>query len=277
MNARKRRAPEPLLPLRSAKVPRTTQQHPLGGNATPNQIMGLGARWRTFGHNLTELVKDTIVYFTGEKLLVRPSEREHLFTNLKSGNTPDATTQCTLPPTPPPLEPPLRPCSSQDIIPPSRDPTPPLIPPPPARHSRDHPPARKALLLPAPSQPSMSQTGKELVVQKTGLLSPPTTHSTLSSSASSGSFTGLGTYPDVEAALEKVRQAQEGYGPVRVYRDRQHIYAKSVSTYFVHILVIDVEECGQHKVRSRIEWKKTIEEMEMELFELHRKYGTYSV
>ncbi|KAH8100525.1 hypothetical protein BXZ70DRAFT_155676 [Cristinia sonorae] len=143
MNARKRRA-EPLLPLRAAKVARTTRHHPLCGNATPSQEVGLMARWTAIVAEFMELGRDTLSSFFG-KSTEEPFE-EHVPL-----------------PTPPPADsPPRRSCSSHDAR--SR-------PHKPLPQSRDHPPARRPLLPPparSVSHPSISQTARGVDAQKSG-------------------------------------------------------------------------------------------------------------
>lgn len=62
MNARKRRSPEPLLPVRSTKVPRTARHHPQGGNATASRTEPETSRerWIMFGELFMKLGVDTV-------------------------------------------------------------------------------------------------------------------------------------------------------------------------------------------------------------------------
>lgn len=222
MNARKRRAPEPLLPVRSTKVPRTARSHPQGGHATVSQTEseGLIERWTMFGEMFMKLGVDTIHYVCclfgmtvsvqHDLVLMRHAagtptsqqdEREHDRPVRTRQPEPSASAKRT------PIEPP----------PPPRAPT---------RPSDDPSRSRRMLPPPPPRPSSSSQTGRELRIQKTGLPSPPTTNVSLDSSTSSGSLTGY--HPEIDAALQKVQSRERRSS--QTSREREHIYARKVCT-----------------------------------------------
>ncbi|THH26655.1 hypothetical protein EUX98_g7530 [Antrodiella citrinella] len=65
-----------------------------------------------------------------------------------------------------------------------------------------------------------------------------------------------GSYPELDAAIVKVGRARAGDGRVvKSYRERPHIYDR------------------KHKKETPLYWKKTLEEMKQELFEIHKKRG----
>lgn len=222
MNARKRRAPEPLLPVRSTKVPRTARSHPQGGHATVSQTEseGLIERWTMFGEMFMKLGVDTIHYVCclfgmtvsvqHDLVLMCPTagtptsqqdEREHDRSVRTRQPEPSASAKRA------PIEPP----------PPPRAPT---------RPSDDPSRSRRMLPPPPPRPSSSSQTGRELRIQKTGLPSPPTTNVSLDSSTSSGSLTGY--HPEIDAALQKVQSRERRSS--QTSREREHIYARKVCT-----------------------------------------------
>jgi len=61
MNPRKRSAPEPLYPTRSAKHPRMTRDCYMGGS--PSQQGGIGTRWKNIGKDILNAISDTAVEF----------------------------------------------------------------------------------------------------------------------------------------------------------------------------------------------------------------------
>ena len=61
MNSRKRSAAEPLLPLHSAKQPRTRMVGYDGGNPSPSEDVGLLSRWKSIGRDFGILAIETMV------------------------------------------------------------------------------------------------------------------------------------------------------------------------------------------------------------------------
>ncbi|TCD70067.1 Smt3-specific protease [Steccherinum ochraceum] len=228
MNARKRPAPEDsLLPVRQAKVPRTTTLRPGSSNekASPSQYMGLGARWAEQFQTIWVLVQDTACA---------------LF-----GGSSDAPTEPHAQSPPSPSAPPIRSRLTGNSPPPPSSDRPPLQRP----RSTKQPSLRSA-----PSQSSISQSGSRTRVQKTGLPSPPTTNSTVSSSEFSGSLTG---YPEVDVALDRAAKGKARAVGVQMPKEREHIYAR------------------QHQKAARKQWDSEIDGMLSELFEL-KKYQGFS-
>jgi len=59
MNSRKRPAAEPLLPLHSAKQPRTRMVGYDGGNPSPSEVVGLLSRWKSIWKDFGDLAIET--------------------------------------------------------------------------------------------------------------------------------------------------------------------------------------------------------------------------
>ena len=65
MTGTKRPASDSLLPLRSAKVPRTSMEHRLGGNASPSEASGILSRWKLLIQETLHLTRDTLSALVG--------------------------------------------------------------------------------------------------------------------------------------------------------------------------------------------------------------------
>lgn len=229
MNARKRLASDTLLPVRAAKIPRTTELRAdsSGENASPSQFMGIAARWAEQARSTWVLIQDTFraVIFSEH----RPSARRSFIhahpthscsdTAEPSDALPEHQHLPTPPPPPPPSAPPLKSRSTKGSMPPPSD----ELRPPPPRHR----PSKQPSLLSAPSQSSVSQSELRRHVEKTGLPSPPTTNSTVSSSEFSGSLTG---YPEVDAAMERATREKSWEAGSQMPKEREHIFSRQVRT-----------------------------------------------
>lgn len=65
MNSRKRQAPEPLLPLRSSKQPRTAFKGFDGTNQSPSELVSIQSRWAALAKQMVDLVADSVQHAKG--------------------------------------------------------------------------------------------------------------------------------------------------------------------------------------------------------------------